>query len=377
MGNFTRTRRNVIHAVVAGGQSDRARCNKAPHGAVSVGFGRDAVVTLDVDALVGPLADDRPCGPDPRTDPEFRQLFHKAEFTTDYRLAPNGDEVRVVVPPAWAEVEALALKLAERTRDLRLAAMIARAATARRGAAGLCDGLRLLKGLIERHWQAVHPLPAGDDPLPRVTALAALVEARGLTYQLERMPLVSARGVGEFSVRDIRLARGEIAPEAGEEAPQAGLVQAALDKDEDLSATTERLVAARAEATTLVRLLGERLGGEAPDLAPLVQAIDRALAFVGHRADSEPPTADAAPPADAPASSRAGPAGGGEIRDRQDVVATLDRLLAYYERAEPASPVPLFLRRARRLVDKSFVDVIDDLLPESAAQIRALGGGDG
>jgi type VI secretion system protein ImpA len=39
--------------------------------------------------------------------------------------------------------------------------------------------------------------------------------------------------------------------------------------------------------------------------------------------------------------------------------------------------VPLFLRRARRLVDKSFVDVIDDLLPESAAQIRALGGGDG
>ncbi len=344
------------------------------------GVERNVAVTLDVDALIAPLAADAPCGPDPRTDPEFRQLFHKAEFTTDYRLGPDGNEVRVVVPPAWPEVEELALRLSERTRDLRLAALIARAVTARRGAAGLRDGLKLLNGLIERHWEAVHPLPADDDPLPRITALGGLVEARGLAYQLERMPLVSAQGIGSFSVRDIRLARGETAPESGEEVPQSGLVQAALDKDEAAPATRDTLLAARAEAATLARLLGERLGGDAPDLAPLVQAIDRALAFLGHRVESE-----AAPAEGAASSSGAGATGGavggggggGEVRNREDVIATLDRLLAYYERSEPASPVPLFLRRARRLVGKSFVDVIEDLLPDSAAQIRALGGDDG
>jgi type VI secretion system protein ImpA len=353
--------------------------NNAPCGFFARGFGRYVAVTLDVDALIAPLADDDPCGPDPRTDPEFRQLFHKAEFTTDYRLGPDGDEVRVVVPPAWPEVEELALRLAQRTRDLRLAALIAQAATARRGATGLRDGLKLLNGLIERHWEAVHPLPADADPLPRITALGGLVEARGLAHQLERMPLVSAQGIGAFSVRDIRLARGEAAPESGEEVPQAGLVQAALDTDETAPATRDTLSAARDEAATLARRLGERLDGDAPDLAPLSQAIDRALAFLGHRVESQgaPAEDSATPPSGAAAGGPVAGGAAGEVRNREDVVATLDRLLAYYERAEPASPVPLFLRRARRLVDKSFVDVIEDLLPDAAAQIRALGGDEG
>ena len=40
----------------------------------------------------------------------------------------------------------------------------------------------------------------------------------------------------------------------------------------------------------------------------------------------------------------------------------------FYERAEPSSPVPILLRRAARLVNKSFLDVLRDLIPEGVNQ---------
>ena len=71
-----------------------------------------------------------------------------------------------------------ALRLATRTRDLRVAVWLARSGARLRGLAGAVDGLKLVQGLLERHWDAV-PSAArrGDnnDPTARVTALMALV----------------------------------------------------------------------------------------------------------------------------------------------------------------------------------------------------------
>ncbi|MBN3807358.1 type VI secretion system protein TssA, partial [Paraburkholderia sp. Ac-20336] len=64
----------------------------------------------------------------------------------------------------------------------------------------------------------------------------------------------------------------------------------------------------------------------------------------------------------------------GDITDRQDVIRVLDKICAYYERHEPSSPVPLLLLRARRLVDKSFMEILQDLAPEGMSQARQVGG---
>jgi type VI secretion system protein ImpA len=52
----------------------------------------------------------------------------------------------------------------------------------------------------------------------------------------------------------------------------------------------------------------------------------------------------------------------------------IDRICAYYERYEPSSPVPLLLQRARRLVDKNFMEILQDLAPEGMSQARQVGG---
>jgi predicted component of type VI protein secretion system len=63
-----------------------------------------------------------------------------------------------------------------------------------------------------------------------------------------------------------------------------------------------------------------------------------------------------------------------EITSRQDVITMLENICSYYERNEPASPVPLLLKRAIGLVDKNFLAIMEDLVPESVPQVKHLGG---
>jgi type VI secretion system protein ImpA len=69
-----------------------------------------------------------------------------------------------------------------------------------------------------------------------------------------------------------------------------------------------------------------------------------------------------------------GQAASGEIRSREEAVRLLDRACEYFQRHEPSSPVPLLLRRAKRLVSKSFVEIVRDLAPEGLPQVEKIRG---
>jgi type VI secretion system protein ImpA len=62
------------------------------------------------------------------------------------------------------------------------------------------------------------------------------------------------------------------------------------------------------------------------------------------------------------------------ITSRKDVLYLLDQICAYYEQHEPASPVPLLLKRAHQLVEKNFVEIVQDLAPQAADQIKSIFG---
>ena len=62
------------------------------------------------------------------------------------------------------------------------------------------------------------------------------------------------------------------------------------------------------------------------------------------------------------------------VESREDVLHILDQVCTYYELFEPASPVPLLLKRAMRLVEKNFLEIIEDLAPDSMAQIEKICG---
>ena len=59
---------------------------------------------------------------------------------------------------------------------------------------------------------------------------------------------------------------------------------------------------------------------------------------------------------------------------REEVIACLDRIIEFYDRTEPASPVPFLARRMRRMVPMDFLELMEDLAPSGLKEFRSLAG---
>jgi type VI secretion system protein ImpA len=64
----------------------------------------------------------------------------------------------------------------------------------------------------------------------------------------------------------------------------------------------------------------------------------------------------------------------GKIRTREEAILALDGVCAYYAENEPSSPLPMLIRRAKRLASKSFIEILQDLLPDSVDRAQSLRG---
>ena len=146
---------------------------------------------------------------------------------------------------------------------------------------------------------------------------------------------------------------------------------------EDIKAGTDALRRTVAAVHALDDFLIMTVGREAaPSFDPLIKALDKGLRVIDGAispASSESAVApvEAATTMNLAASAaphRAGPAISGEIQSLDDVRRSLAKIRDYYAANEPASPVPLLLLRAERLVGKGFLDLLKNLTPNSRSE---------
>jgi type VI secretion system protein ImpA len=76
----------------------------------------------------------------------------------------------------------------------------------------------------------------------------------------------------------------------------------------------------------------------------------------------------------AAARARGGRGLSGGIESREDALRAIDMVCAYLERTEPTNPAQLLLRRARRLVNSNFLQLIRELAPESLQEVARIMG---
>ena len=330
---------------------------------------------LDIESLLAPLAGDAPCGVNLEYDPAFQTLQEAASGKPERQY---GSTIIAAEPPDWPAVREQALALAARTRDLRVAVWLARGAARVDGLAGAVQGLQLLRGLLERYWETVHPRldpEDGNDPTARLNALSALSHDDGLA-DLRAAGLTRARGA--VTVRDIELAFGRVEALAGESAPtEAGVTPAVAAAQAQSPALVAAMAGGLEAALGIAKLLETQLGAaQAPDLAPLTKLL-RCVALAGRRAQGGPATeidaADSAG-AGAVAGANASPKSIGAIQSREDAIRALQRVSEWIERNEPSNPAPLLIQRAQRLMKKNFLEIIRDLVPEGLGQIEKLAG---
>ncbi|MCL2887600.1 MAG: type VI secretion system protein TssA, partial [Betaproteobacteria bacterium] len=65
---------------------------------------------------------------------------------------------------------------------------------------------------------------------------------------------------------------------------------------------------------------------------------------------------------------------GDGVHSRQDALRMLDRVITYFEQAEPGNPVPLLLERAKQLIGVSFLDIMVNLAPNALDTIATVTG---
>jgi type VI secretion system protein ImpA len=344
---------------------------------------------INSDELLEEVSADVPCGDDLEYDPKFGELERAAQGKPEQQF---GDTIIPAEDPDWAAVERQATDLLSRTKDLRIAAHLTRAAARTDGWAGVSGGLELIRGLLERYWDCLHPqLDPSDnfDPTFRVNTISSLADRDAILDALRTAPLIQSQVLGRVSLRDVQIASGELPQLGGEggESPDQQTIDAAFREidNEQLRGSCAAIRTSIDCVGAIESLLMERVGPtEAPDLGPLndlLKAADKVLRArlaehgEGFAEDGLAEAVDQEAVAGAPmvggADAAAPP---GTIASREDVIRVLDQVCRYYERCEPSSPVPVLIQRAKRLVAKDFMEIVRDLAPDGLSQVEFIRG---
>jgi len=356
------------------------------------------------EALVEGVAPDAPCGDDLSYDPAFMELERAAQGAPQGRIV--GPDV-VAEGPDWRIVQKQATALLARTKDLRVAVLLAKALLRTQGFEGFRDGTWLVKELLVRYWDTLHPqLTEEDDfsPIMRSNALRDLLDRQGVLNPIRALPIVNLAGLGSFSLRDVALARGEMAAVNDAAVMDMAKIDAAFDNCplEPLAMTANAVHGVLENLQAIESYMSEKVGAHHTvsfeDLSGLLRQIDTLLEErLGRRSSItaiapanvislatggvvEPISSSATYSNGVTAmnmSSGAASSGGpvpNEIRTRDDVIRALTALCSYYQRHEPSSPVPMLLRRAQRLVHMSFEDIMKDLAPGAMSEIEKIRG---
>jgi type VI secretion system protein ImpA len=329
------------------------------------------MAVLDVAKLLAPVSADAPAGANLEYDPAFSALERAAAGKPEQVI---GGTVSPAEPPEWNTVFDGAIGLLDRTKDLRVAVLLTRALLYRTGVVAFAEGIALLRGLVEQHWPTVHPQLDPDDnndPTMRITALSALATP-ALLLALRQSPLVDSRALGPVSFADMFPASGSA------DAARIGGVFDSVDLAELESVTTALAVAA-GDLRAIDAAFEAQTGNRGPDFGTLLDYFNKAHHALQQRLQARRPlevAADAGAVAEAGAAAPApSPRGlSGDILTREDVVKALDKICEYYQRYEPASPVPIMAQRCKRLVTMDFLELLNELAPDGVKQAQIVMG---
>ncbi len=347
---------------------------------------------MDVSILLQAKEEDAPSGSDPEYDPDFTEMELAAQPGEETVI---GDQVTAATDPDYGEVETKALAVLARAHDLRASVFLADAILHSEGIVGFADVTTLMRGMLEEYWDSCHPMLDEDDgdPTMRVNAVQDICgQPEGMgggspAYRsLRRAALTDSRAFGRFSIRDIEIAEGVLSAPAGmEHIPDAATIGAAFQDTDDakLTEVLDALERVAENMRAISAVFDEHVPGQGPELDGLLKLLRqmtqkmRSYGSMGSAEEVAESLEEAEDDAQAPAMGAGRPpavGGGGAINSPNDVSNTIDRIIAYYKRAEPSSPVPLLLERAKRLVGADFLTIINDMAPRGMENVSIVGG---
>ncbi len=327
---------------------------------------------IDLANITDAISDDQPCGPD--LDMEFDMDF--MNFIA---------EIEGMIPTRYFSFDPATLdfenyygqigEFLERTRDIRILVPLAKLRILQGKITEFADTLDAIHRLLKERWVDAHPQPADFLELS-MGQLSTLDDMPNVVLPLQHAPIMRSRRSGVITLRKWQLAQGEVNPREGEDPIDASTVIGALSEAEDgeLAVVLETLGRAR-DAIAGIRVVCIEEAGfdQAPALEKLPQAVDALIELIESSTGTST-SGDAATDDGTPADAGDGAGGtamvvqlpAGAVANREEAVAALHAAAKYFALKEPSSPVPVLLREAQNATSKSFYELVNELVPDTA-----------
>ena len=337
----------------------------------------------EIDQILEPIAGSNPSGVDLEYDSRFQEVKN---------LIESGDEEN---PTDWKKVKKQCLELLSDGRNIDFLVLLAVSLVATEGYQGLRDGLHVLNKSVVEFWDSIYPEldmeePEEDRYIMRLNSIAQLGEKPGklgdkLGYveKILRSPLsvnnprisISFWPVWESELADsgdpsetnsVMSHIGQMSVE--EKKALAGLISESIQNLQDLS-------------KFLMDKTGTAYNGPFDEcLLPTLNRINKVMSVEESDpvpSETETPAGEAAMSADQAAGSTVAvaappppPPPSGNINSREDVKKALEKIIDYYKKNEPSSPIPYLALRTQELVDSDFMDIIKNISKESEPQFK-------
>ncbi|KAB8051451.1 type VI secretion system protein TssA [Janthinobacterium sp. FT14W] len=327
---------------------------------------------ISADQLLLPISAGQPCGTDLSFSTDLDAISQARKF--DDPSLDQGEWVTDLKEADWAFVQRrCAALLAEKSKDLRLAAWLAEASAKQDHLQGLGQGYRLLAGLCRQYWDlGLYPPADGGDHEQRIGNLSWIL-AR--TPALVRaMPLTDKQSGGWSSI-DFDTARKRAASnQDGVNGVKLADMEAARRNN---SAQFRAAFAADAQfcldaLAELEQAADARLGKDSPGFSQAreaLQSIQRAVPQVAVPAPAALPAAVVTGSGHAPgaATPPLPPAVPGEIHSRAQALAQLRQVALYFRQTEPHSPVSYFADKAADAGEQTLHEWLRSVVKDSVS----------
>ncbi len=363
---------------------------------------------FDVGVLSSEIPGDNPCGQDLSYDP----LFSALERAVQAGIV-SSDSLGMDQPaeePNWRNIRDESFQLLQQSKDLRIGVLLALSLLKLEGISGLSKGLGVLSGMITDNWEGLYPEldhDDGDDPFERINALQGLSplsssvlnqEPLMFSQRLMDIKLSNSAQMGRYSFRDIQVAKGAITISDDEKAssPEMPVIDASFQdtSTEDLQGIFRDSEEAIGYLDAIDKAFSEKSAdSSSPNLSIFVSTLKklrnclqeylatRPDADISSNADGIALDADgvasvvaATDGNDASPAQQGGFSLSGEIQTQEQALMLIDKVIYYFEKYEPSSPIPLLLKRANRLVSRNFMEIIEDFCPNALDQVRVISG---
>ena len=322
--------------------------------AFGIGMQGGRCVALQLEELLAPVSEEAPAGEDLFEDPARQQLEQAFE-----EEATSVD---------WRDVLDQIAAQSARSKDVWLAVYLTRAGAQMGQLSTVVTGAQMLAGLFDTFWDTMHPSLEEYGFQGRKGPCESLTRIGAFLGPLKRVALVEHPRLGSYSGEDFQRFERE-----GDAAEGFGMFRKALEDIEEgsLQAAIDSLDSLREAIRRVDNVLVEHADGDTgTDFSATyetIEALRRAIApyagIVGEEGGEE--EADASP---ADSGGGGGPRIAGRVESRDDVVKAIDAIADYYQRREPASPIPIALRRVRGWVSMDFMEVLRDIAPNSVSE---------